>query len=393
MTAEGDEDYLTTAQVARRLRVKPETVYAYVSRGLLTSVRARGRRGSLFAVADVERVASRSVEHSGVVEEIESALTLQSGDELYYRGRSVPELAITSSLESVAHLLWSGELTEQPSFPVHRASVDLARAAMAVLPPTARLTDQLRVAVAALGAADPLRFDLQPASITTAARTLLGTLITALPGPTTSPNTSPGTRLWPKLVTAEPSTQPPRPELIDAVLILLADHGLAVSTVAARVAASARANLYAVVSAGLGALDGQYHGAAPTLAYEFLHRAKTDPLTALSDNLRAGTPVPGFGHKIYRKRDPRAEVLFNLLGDAPIMQVVHTIAARTKSFPNSDLAIAAVMHTHNLRPDAGEALFALARITGWTAHALEEYAAPALRFRAPGIYTGEPTTD
>ncbi|MFK4089000.1 citrate/2-methylcitrate synthase [Kribbella sp. NPDC020789] len=388
MTAEGDEDYLTTAQVARRLRVKPETVYAYVSRGMLTSVRARGRRGSLFAVADVERLASRSVEHSGVVEEIESALTLQSGDELYYRGRSVPELATTRTLESVAHLLWSGELTDQPPFPVHRPSVDLARAAMAVLPPTARLTDQLRVAVAALGAADPLRFDLQPDSITAAARTLLGTLITALPGPTGSPTATPGERLWPKLLAGK-SSQPPRPELLDAVLILLADHGLAVSTVAARVAASARANLYAVVSAGLGALDGQYHGAAPTLAYEFLARAKDDPLGALSDRLRTGAPIPGFGHKIYRTRDPRAETLFTLLGEAPILQVIRTIAHHTNSFPNSDLAIAAITHTHNLRPDTGEALFALARITGWTAHALEEYTTPALRFRTPGIYTGE----
>ncbi|GAA1693684.1 citrate synthase [Kribbella yunnanensis] len=393
MPAEGDENYLTTAQVARRLRVKPETVYAYVSRGLLTSVRARGRRGSLFAAAEIERLASRSVEHSGAVEETESALTLLSGDELYYRGHSVRDLATSASPESVAHLLWTGELTDQPPFPIDRPSIDLARAAMGVLPPTARLTDKLRIAVAALGAADPLRFDLQPTAITTAARTLLGTLITALPGPTAAPHSSPGTRLWPKLATTAPSAQPPRPDLIDAVLILLADHGLAVSTVAARVAASARANLYAVVSAGLGALDGQYHGAAPTLAYEFLDRAKHDPLSALSDNLRAGTPVPGFGHKIYRTRDPRAETLFELLGDAPIMQVVQTITTRTKSFPNSDLALAALMHTHNLRPDAGEALFALARITGWTAHALEEYAAPALRFRAPGIYTGEPTSD
>jgi len=178
----------------------------------------------------------------------------------------------------------------------------------------------------------------------------------------------------------------------DAALVLLADHGLAVSTVAARVAASARANLYAVVSAGLGALDGQYHGTAPTLAYDFLARAKHDPLGALSDHLRTGTGVPGFGHKIYRTRDPRAQALFALLDDHPIMQVVDTIAAHTKSFPNSDLALAALSHAHNLRPDAGEALFALARIVGWTAHALEEYAAPALRYRAPGIYTGEGTS-
>ncbi|TDD41582.1 hypothetical protein E1263_42440, partial [Kribbella antibiotica] len=202
-----------------------------------------------------------------------------------------------------------------------------------------------------------------------------------LPGPTAPADASSGTRLWPKLLSS-PAAPPPlgsgattapsataHPEVLDAALVLLADHGLAVSTVAARVAASARANLYAVVSAGLGALDGQYHGAAPTLAYEFLDRAKHDPVGALSAHLRTGTPVPGFGHKIYRTRDPRAEVLFKLLGDEPIMQVVQTLTGRIKSFPTSDLALAAVMHAYNLRPDAGEALFALARIVGWTARA------------------------
>lgn len=386
MTEQSDENYLTTAEVARRLQVKPETIYAYVSRGQLTSVRARGRRGSLFAVAEVERLASRSVEHSGVVERIESALTLLQDDELYYRGHSVRELATAWPVEAVAQLLWTGELTTQPPFSVERDSVLLARSAMEVVPSTARLTDQLRVAVAVLGAADPLRFDLSPESVSAAAGTLISTLISALPGPTAPAPETLGARLWPKL-----SSQPPRPELLDAVLILLADHGLAVSTVAARVAASARANLYAVVSAGLGALDGQYHGAAPTLAYEFLQRAQRDPLGALSDQLRSGEPVPGFGHKIYQERDPRAEVLLGLLGDHPIVETVAAIAERRRAFPNSDLAIAAMMHAYDFRPDAGDALFALARMVGWTAHALEEYAAPALRFRAMGIYTGQTT--
>ncbi|MDX2972934.1 citrate/2-methylcitrate synthase [Kribbella solani] len=259
--------------------------------------------------------------------------------------------------------------------------------------------------MAFVGAADPLRFDLSTGSVTGAAGQLIGNLIAALPGPIAI-NTTLGGRLWPKLADNPPSrtthpntvagTRPntaasadaPRPEVLDAALILLADHGLAVSTIAARVAASARANLYAVISAGLGALDGQYHGAAPTLAYEFLKRARQDPLKALSDQLRSGEPIPGFGHKIYQQRDPRAEVLLGMLGDHPIMETVTAIADRTTSFPNSDLAIAAITHAYNFRPDAGEALFALARMIGWTAHALEEYAAPALRFRALGVYTG-----
>jgi citrate synthase len=169
MPPQSDENYLTTAEVARRLQVKPETIYAYVSRGLLSSVRARGRRGSLFAAADVERLASRSVEHSGVVERIESQLTLLQDDELYYRGHSVRTLATEWTVEAVAHLLWTGELSDQERFPVQRESVQLARDAMEVVPSTARLTDKLRVAVAVLGAADPLRFDLSPGSVTAAA--------------------------------------------------------------------------------------------------------------------------------------------------------------------------------------------------------------------------------
>ncbi|NIK57855.1 citrate/2-methylcitrate synthase [Kribbella shirazensis] len=389
MPPEGDENYLTTAEVARRLQVKPATIYAYVSRGLLTSVRARGRRGSLFAAAEVDRLAARSVEHSGVVERIESELTLLQDDELYYRGHSARELATTSTVEQVAHLLWTGHLPppvgDSAGTGVGQEGVELARAGMEVVPGAARMTDRLRVAVAVLGAADPLRFDLSAPSVTAAAGTLIRTLIAALPGPTVA-NTTLGGQLWPKL-----TEDNARPEILDAALILLADHGLAVSTVAARVAASARANLYAVISAGLGALDGQYHGAAPTLAYEFLDRAKHDPLKALSDQLRSGEPIPGFGHRIYQQHDPRAEVLLDLLADHPIVDTVRAIAERTPTFPNSDLAIAAIMHAYNFRPDAGDALFALARMIGWTAHALEEYAAPALRFRAMGVYTGHPT--
>ena len=385
MAQQSDENYLTTAEVARRLKVKPETIYAYVSRGQLTSVRARGRRGSLFAAADVERLASRTVDHPGVMERIESELSLLADDELYYRGHPVRDLATTQSVESVAQLLWTGLLEESEPFPAPPELVALARTAMDVAPPGARMTDQLRIAVAVLGAGDPMRFDLAPESVVLAACRLLGVLIEALPGEAGEGTF--GARLWPKL-----STRPPEPRVLEAAAILLADHGLAVSTVAARVAASARANLYSVVSAGLGALDGHYHGAATTLAYQFLDRALRDPVEALSDQLRSGEPVPGFGHRIYQQRDPRAEALFELIADEPVMETVRVITGQLAGFPNNDLAVAAMMHAYGFRPDAGEALFALARIIGWTAHALEEYAEPGLRFRALGVYTGPAVT-
>lgn len=69
------------------------------------------------------------------------------------------------------------------------------------------------------------------------------------------------------------------------------------------------------------------------------------------------------------------------------------LAGRPGGFPNVDLALAAVVHAHGLRPDAGEAIFAVARTVGWIAHALEEYAEPGLRFRAEGVYTGRYRTE
>lgn len=383
MTQQGDENYLTTAEVARRLNVKPETVYAYASRGQLTSVRARGRRGSLFAAGEVERLAGRSVEHPGVVERIETELTLLQDDELYYRGHLVSELAATQTFESVAELMWTGELAPSEPFEPQAQMVELARRAMEMAPPGARLADRLRIAVAVLAAADPLRFDLSPASIVSTARQLLGALVAGLPTQTGETQTGLAATLWPKL-----SPQPARPHVLNTALVLLADHGLAVSTIAARVAASSRANLYSVVSAGLGALDGHYHGAATTLAYQFLERAMDDPVGAVSAELRSGKSVPGFGHRIYQQRDPRAEALFVLLAGEPVMDRVHAITAKVNGFPNSDLALATMMHAYDFHPDAGEAIFALARIVGWTAHALEEYQAPGLRFRALGVYTG-----
>jgi citrate synthase len=151
-----------------------------------------------------------------------------------------------------------------------------------------------------------------------------------------------------------------------------------------------------VVSAGLGAMDGPYHGTASNLAHRFLAEALDDPVRALSDRLRGGEPLPGFGHRVYRQRDPRAELVLALLrahdAAGPVLAAVEALRAgldgRPEAFPNVDLALAAVMHGLDLRPDAGEAVFALARTVGWIAHALEEYRGPGLRFRAEGVYTG-----
>jgi citrate synthase len=400
---------LTTAEVARRLDVRPATVYAYVSRGLLTNV--GDRRGSRFAHDEVERLVRRGREGrrpSGAIERIHTAITLITDDGPAYRGHPVAELARSASVESVAHLLWTGQLGAAESFRAPAELVAAAAGAASALPETARLTDRLRVAVAAGSAADPLRHDLDPTAVVGRAETILATAVNALAaGPCGSqqghlaatrseegaPAAGLANRLWPALA-GRPAT-PAQERLLTTLLIVLADHDLAVSTIAARVAASARANPYAVVSAGLGALDGPQHGAASTLAHRFLAEALADPIAALAERLRAGSPIPGFGHRIYHIRDPRTALVLDLLGDVPVRAAVDAVAIRLAGrpggFPNVDLALAAVVHAHDLRPDAGEAIFAVARMAGWIAHALEEYAEPGLRFRAEGVYTGPVT--
>ncbi|MYS84009.1 citrate synthase [Embleya scabrispora] len=399
-------DYLTTAQAAQRLGVKPETIYAYVSRGLLTSVRESRQRGSRFATAEVEALAERTGgrrEPNGSIERIHTHLTLLAGDRLYYRGRDVSELA-EYRLESVAHWLWRAELADVSPFEVTAERADSVRRTVALLPDTARLIDRIRMIVAATGTTDPLRYDLSEPAVVRGGETLLAMIVDALPscaGAQPPTGRALAERLWPKL-TARPAT-PARLRLLNAALVSMADHDLAVSTLAARVAASARADVYAVVSAGLGVVDGRHHGAAIGLAHRFLRDALDPaggPTIAVADRLRAGEHLPGLGHVLYVDRDPRADLVLDLLreqarDDDRVARVTSAVdaltretAARENMFANVDLALAALTHALDMRPDAGEAIFAIARSIGWLAHALEEYQQPGLRYRAVGVYTG-----
>ncbi|GIF05597.1 citrate synthase [Actinoplanes siamensis] len=383
---------LTTEQVAERLGVKPATVYAYVSRGLLPSRRNAAGKGSLFAKADVDAlIAGRR----RVTPNIRTGITLIRDGGLYYRGHDATELARTRTYEAVAGLIWTGEPDPAP-FPVHPALRELAERVGAPLPGSARLTDRLRVTVAAVAAADPLRFDTTPAAVLATGRTLIATMVAALPRRSRAADPSGpaslAALLWPRLTEQPMSEHGLR--ALDAALILLADHDIAASTLAARVAASTRAHPYAVISAGLAALDGPLHGAASEHVHPLLAAAVAgaDPIEVISERLRAGGGIPGFGHPLYPSGDPRARTLFELLGDHPAGEAARRLAGvvRTRSgiLPNIDLALAALTLRFDMPADAGEAVFAVARTAGWLAHALEEYANRPARFRPTGQYSG-----
>ncbi|MGC5364712.1 citrate/2-methylcitrate synthase [Streptomyces sp. DT24] len=404
---------LTTRETAERLGVKPETVYAYVSRGQLSSERAPGGRGSTFDAAEVDALARRTGrrEPSPAAGDLvfRTAITLVEGDRYYFRGVDATELARRHSYEEVAEWLWTGELRPGIRFTAPAEALDAPRRAIGALPPHSGSTDRLRVAVVAAAAADPLRFDLSPGAVLAGARNLIPTLVGALSaeGPGGGPDDDgdrgggdggggSARRLWSSL-TARPADDASL-AVLDTALALLIDHDLAASTLAARVAASARAHPYAVVSAGLGVLEGPLHGAASGLAHrmlaEVLERGGAAPV--VSDHLRAGRGVPGLGHRLYTGEDPRARTLFDLLARVPwaasaleaARDVVTTTARHVPLHANVDLALAVLSVSARMPAEAGETVFAVARTAGWIAHALEEYAERPLRMRPSGRYEG-----
>jgi citrate synthase len=163
-----DRRRITTEQVARRLGVKPETVYAYVSRGMLHSSRDGDGRGSWFDPAEVERLAARGSGRRAPRSSdpaIRTALTLIEDGGLYYRGRDATGLARAESFETVAHWLWSEEWDPAIRFTAPAEPVDLARVAIAALPDAVRLTDRLRVIAGVAASADPLRFNTEPDAV------------------------------------------------------------------------------------------------------------------------------------------------------------------------------------------------------------------------------------
>ncbi|MFF2149419.1 citrate synthase, partial [Kitasatospora sp. NPDC058190] len=405
---------LTTQQVAEQLGVKVETVYAYASRGQLSSERAPGGKGSTFDAREVAELAARGRRApvrppagepsagepwASRPVTVRTGLTLIENGRLYYRGQDAVELAVRHGFEAAIGWLW-GLGTDAPvALRVPPATAEALARAAAALPDGIRLPDRLRISATVAAALDPLRFDLREQTVLAAGAALIAGMVEALPrtAPDPGPDASLAARLWSRLAPAAPT--PEALACLDRALVLLMDHELAVSTVAARVAASARAHPYAVVSAGLGATDGPLHGAASPLAHRLLGEVLTGgAVPVVSDHLRTGRPIPGLGHRLYPEGDPRAVALLDAVGrldgGAAVVAAVAEVeaaagpAGRPALRANIDLALAAMALAAGLPAEACEVVFAVARTPGWLAHAVEEYREEPLRMRARGSYTG-----
>jgi citrate synthase len=399
---------LTARQAAERLGVKPDTLYAYVSRGRLRSVRLPGSRERRYRSEDVEALKNRqegaaaALPSEALTPVVSSAISLIENGHFYYRGEDAVRLAETATLEEVAALLWA----EAPHPP----------AALPRVPPSPRargegwgeerkskgrlgLIERIQIRLARRAAADLLAVDLTPAGVARTGGQILGELAAAPAG---------GKPAWGSRA-AEPRGAGSMPihrrlaaawrvdeggaDLLRRVLVLIADHELNASTFVARCVASTGATPYAVVSAALAALSGRRHGGASARADALLREVLRggDPMAAMAERLARGEDLPGFGQFLYPAGDPRARAILDALTRAlpddggPIIAAAEAGTRLAGQQPNVDFALAALAAGLGLPREAALGLF----VVGWIAHAIEQYESQVL-IRPRARYVGPP---
>jgi len=380
--------YLSAAEAAAELGVSIPTLYAYVSRGLIRSEGVAQSRRRQYLAEDVWLLKERKVQrrdpakaaedalHWGLPV-LESRLSVIHAGRLYYRGRDVVTLATTSTLEQVAALLWEGDLAgafpDDVTDPVPPGWPAILRVA-ADLPPLESF--QLLLPLAA--AHDSQAYDLRPAAVSrTGARILrLLTAIAVGGKPTRRPVAQVLQQHWaPKRAEAA--------HLLQAALVLYADNGLNPSSFTARCVASAGSTPYALVAAGLAALQGSKHGGACERAAGVLHEARDTrgARHAVVTRLRRGEPVPGFGHPLYPDGDPRGALLMKMVAevhpksaDANVaLELAAAVAELMNEQPTVDFGVVTLCRALNLPASAPLALLGIGRVVGWIAHGLEQY--------------------
>jgi citrate synthase len=392
--------FLTAQEAAAELDISAATLYAYVSRGMIRSEAAgddsRARR---YSAEDIERLKARKAArhnpdaaadgalHLGTPV-LESAITLIADGRLYYRGQDAITLSERHSLEQVAALIWSGDLGADVSFatfepPQH---VQTVQKQVAHLP----AFDQFQIVLPALAADDLAAYDLRPEAVRQTGARILGALAWTVAGKA-SPESSIADSLsmaWGKLEAAH---------LVNAALVLCADHELNISAFTARCVASAGATPYAVVQAGLAALGGPKHG-GHTQRVEALLREAGDArgmYAAMAGRLRRGEPIPGFGHPLYPEGDPRGAALLGWIMEAypdsdaaALAGAGREAAARLiGDAPTIDFALTVLAQALDLPTGAPLTLFAIGRAVGWIGHAIEQYALDRL-IRPRARYVG-----
>lgn len=399
------DEYMTAREAAQRLEIKPATLYAYVSRGLLRSYSSADGRARRYRRGEVEalfnraqdrrepaRVARAALDWGAPV--LESSLTSIADGRLYYRGVDVAELAARARFEAVAGLLWCDdqarglELLSAPLTPLPARW----RKTLRSLPeghPVERMCVLMRLASLDDPAAIAFSDDR---ALSTGARLLRALVADAARLQRRRAGTLAGL-----LGAALAAEHDGAEALLNTSLILCADHELNVSAFTARCVASAGATLYDAVTAGLAALRGVRHGGLTGRVEALLEELGVARLESralsraqvrrrLTARLQRGESIPGFHHPLYPEGDPRFVAILQRVDEvaprsrvAQRARVVAEVGAELlNAKPTIDLGLAIVAAELGLAPGGAFSLFALGRVVGWIAHALEQHQDPRL---------------
>lgn len=392
--------WLTAPQALQLLAVRPQTLYANVSR---KRIRAkpdpRDSRRSLYLEADVRKMARQrgrqrkaATVAAGTLEWgdpiLSSALSTVVDGRLYYRGQDAVGLSDRSSFEDVAHLLWG-----MPRDATRPAVLTQGLQAVSKASAGGGPLQRAFLALGLRAANDPASQGRAPAALQVEAASVLETLADALleAGPVTRRRHGARPGLHERI--AAGWRRPAVADLARRALILLADHELNASTFATRVAVSTGAPLAAGVLSGLATLTGPLHGRASQGVLELVAGVeRVGAAATVREWLLQGRPIAGFGHPLYPSGDLRAAVLLQRFAlPAAYGELRDVVEELIGEHPNVDFALAALTKVFNLPRGAPLVLFALGRCAGWLAHALEQVAS-GQPIRPRARYTGPPVS-
>ena len=335
-----------------------------------------------------------------------SAICFIDGDKgvLSYCGYDIHELARHATFEEVCFLLWHRRLPSRAELGDLQSQLVAARTlpegvirAMRMLPPGDSM-DTLRTLTSILAHYDPDAADHSPQAnyrkavrLTAQLSSLVATMgrINAGLGPIApDPVLGHAANFLYMLTGERPSGLATR--AFDVALILHADHELNASTFAARVIAATLSDLHSAIVGGIGALKGPLHGGANAEVMKLLlDIGKGAPVEKAEDVVRAKLArkekIPGFGHRVYHTEDPRATHLRQMSKDLGqrtgetiwfemSQRIEALVKADKKLNPNVDFYSASTYHALGIATDLFTPIFAVSRISGWTAHVLEQYA-------------------
>ncbi|MEX0781620.1 MAG: citrate/2-methylcitrate synthase [Dehalococcoidia bacterium] len=338
--------------------------------------------------------------------------------ELVYAGYDIYELAEKSTFEEVAFLLWNQRLPSKDELKdlntellSQRELNDIVYRLLKELWPVVRPMRTLEIAVETIGAVDPKSSDLTTEQLKLTAARLTAKMATVVaayhrmrteqPMVAARDDLGHAANFLYMLTGKEPG--PLEARIFDVALILHAEHEMNASTFSAMVTASTLSDMYSAIASAIGTLKGPLHGGANEAAYKMLEEIGTEEnigpyIDAMTER---GERVMGIGHRIYKTTDPRAVILERLGQELAekspdrhyfdLSQKVRDYLAKKLEgrplYPNVDFFSASVYKMLGIPSDLYTPIFAMARIVGWTAHLIEQYADNRL-VRPNALYEG-----